>query len=210
MEIDWNDLTTMLVSVLCGGLLGIEREYQNKSAGLRTIVLICLGSTIFTMVSQRIGGSDDRVAANIITGIGFIGAGVIFKENFNVKGLTTAAVIWVAAAIGMLTGLRDYNLAYLLTFIILIVLSGFAQLEFQIDSINHKSIYRITFKDDKLTNISQIQDMIRNESLTVNVKRLSKMDSKLIAYFEVRGNKKRFQILTEKFLITPEILAIEQ
>ena len=83
MEINSNDLTTMLVSVLCGGLLGIEREYLNKSAGLRTIVLICLGSTIFTMVSQRVGGSEDRIAANIITGIGFIGAGVIFKENFN-------------------------------------------------------------------------------------------------------------------------------
>lgn len=80
MEINSNDLTTMLASVVCGGLLGIEREYLNKSAGLRTIVLICLGSTIFTMVSQRVGGSEDRIAANTITGIGFIGAGVIFKE----------------------------------------------------------------------------------------------------------------------------------
>lgn len=210
MEIDWNDLTTMLVSVLCGGLLGVEREYQNKSAGLRTIVLICLGSTIFTMASQRIGGSDDRIAANIITGIGFIGAGVIFKENFNVKGLTTAAVIWVSAAIGMLVGLRDYNLAYLLTAIILIVLSGFAQIEFQLDSINHKSNYRINFRDDKLTNISLIIDMIKNEKLTVNVKHLSKRDSQLIAIFEVRGNKKRFQLLTEKLLAIPEILVIEQ
>ena len=209
MGIDLNDFTTMLVSVLCGGLLGIEREYQNKSAGLRTIVLICLGSTIFTMVSQQIGGTDDRVAANIITGIGFIGAGVIFKENYNVKGLTTAAVIWISAAIGMVIGVGEYNLAYLLTAIILIVLSGFAQLEFRIDSINHKRTYRLSFRDDNLANISLILDMIRDENLKASVRHLSKADNKLMVHIEVRGNKKRFSTLTEKFLAKSEILGLE-
>ncbi|WP_411274670.1 MgtC/SapB family protein [Daejeonella sp.] len=209
MVIDWNDLTTMLVSVLCGGLLGVEREYHNKSAGLRTIVLICLGSTVFTMVSQRIGGSDDRVAANIITGIGFIGAGVIFKENLNVKGLTTAAVIWISAAIGMVVGIGEYNMAYLLTVIILIVLSGFEQLEFQIDSINHKSNYYITFKDDKLFNIDLILEMAKAEKLKASVMHFSKADGKLTANIEVRGNKKHFSRLTDKFLAKPEILGLE-
>ncbi len=209
MEIHSNDLTTMLVSVLCGGLLGVEREYQNKSAGLRTIVLICLGSTIFTMISQRMGGSDDRVAANIITGIGFIGAGVIFKENFNVKGLTTAAVIWISAAIGMVIGVEEYKMAFVLSFIVLVVLGGFAKLEFIIDFINHKRTYRITFTDDNLENISWIVDIAKAERLKASVKHLSKSNNRLMVNFEVRGNKKHFQGLTEKLVAKPEILGIE-
>ena len=209
MEINSNDLTTMLVSVLCGGLLGIEREYLNKSAGLRTIVLICLGSTIFTMVSQRVGGSEGRIAANIITGIGFIGGGVIFKENFNVRGLTSAAVIWISSAIGMVIGIREFYLAYILTFIVLIVLSGFAQLEVLMDFINHKRTYRITFQDDKLTNIDLILDMAKDEKLKASLKHLSKSESRLLVNFEIRGNKKHFQVLTEKFVSKPEILGLE-
>ena len=209
MEINSNDLTTMLVSVLCGGLLGIEREYLNKSAGLRTIVLICLGSTIFTMVSQRVGGSEGRIAANIITGIGFIGGGVIFKENFNVRGLTSAAVIWISSAIGMVIGIREFYLAYILTFIVLIVLSGFAQIEALMDFINHKRTYRITFQDDKLTNIDLILDMAKDEKLKASLKHLSKSESRLLVNFEIRGNKKHFQILTEKFITKPEILGLE-
>lgn len=209
MEILPDDITTMAVSVICGSLLGVEREYQNKSAGLRTIVLICLGSTIFTMISQRIGGSDDRVAANIITGIGFIGAGVIFKENFNVKGLTTAAVIWISAAIGMVIGVAEYQLGFILSFIVLIVLGGFARLEGFLDFINHKRTYRITFNDDDLDNINMIVDMAIADSLKATVKHLSKSNNRLMVNFEIRGNKKHFQSLTEKLVAKPAILAIE-
>lgn len=209
MEVHSSDLTTMLVSVLCGGLLGIEREYQNKSAGLRTIVLICLGSTIFTMISQHIGGSDDRVAANIITGIGFIGAGVIFKENFNVKGLTTAAVIWISAAIGMVIGVEEYQMAFILSFIVLVVLSGFAKMESALDFINHKRTYRITYIDDNLDNISWTKDIIEQQKLKASVGHLSKSHNRLMVNFEVRGNKKHFQALTECLVARPEIQGIE-
>jgi putative Mg2+ transporter-C (MgtC) family protein len=209
MEISQNDLTTMLVSVLCGSVLGIEREYQNKSAGLRTIVLICLGSTVFTMISLRIGGGDDRVAANIITGIGFIGAGVIFKENFNVKGLTTAAVIWIAAAIGMVIGVEEYNLGLVLSLIVLVVLGGFAKLEFVIDIFNHKRTYRITFTDDNLGNIDWLIALAKEEQLIASVRHLSKSNNRLIVNFEVKGNKKHFQALTEQLVVKTEILGIE-
>lgn len=209
MEALQNDFITMLVSVLCGCALGIEREYQNKSAGLRTIVLICLGSTIFTMISQRIGGSDGRVAANIITGIGFIGAGVIFKENFNVKGLTTAAVIWISAAIGMVIGVEEYKLGFVLSFIVLVVLGGFAKLELFIDFINHKRRYKITFMDANLQNISWLIEMAKEEKLKASVRHLSKLNNQLIVNFELTGNKKYFQSLTEKLVIRPEILGIE-
>jgi putative Mg2+ transporter-C (MgtC) family protein len=84
------DLIKIAIAVVCGGLLGLERQYKNKTAGFRTIILICLGSTIYTMVAQRAGAG---VNINIVTGIGFIGAGVIFKDNITVSGLTTASVI---------------------------------------------------------------------------------------------------------------------
>src|ERR1700736_2801153 len=108
MSITNPDLIKIAIAVLCGGLLGLERQYKNKTAGFRTIILICLGSALFTMVAQH-GGQVANL--NIVTGVGFIGAGVIFKDNITVSGLTTAAVIWISAAIGMAIGSGNYTLA---------------------------------------------------------------------------------------------------
>src|SRR5688572_18351765 len=134
------DLNSILVSILCGSILGFEREYFNKSAGFRTIILICLGSTMFTLISRYSTGSDDRIAANIITGIGFIGAGVIFKDKLTVLGLTTAAVIWTAAGIGMAAGIGEHMLAFLVTIFTLAVLSIFGKAEFVIDRLNKRRV----------------------------------------------------------------------
>ncbi len=207
--VNQTDLITMLISIACGGLLGLEREYQNKSAGLRTLVLICLGSTVFTMISSRIGINDDRIAANIITGIGFIGAGVIFKENFNVKGLTTASIIWVAAAVGMMIGIGNYLLGIVLSILVLIILSVFAKLENLLDSINHQKTYTITFTDNKPEYRDMISEMVLKEGLRSKITYLSKTDERLRASFEVIGNKKRFQSLTEKFLSMSVIQEIQ-
>jgi putative Mg2+ transporter-C (MgtC) family protein len=104
----WADTVLVLVSVLCGLIIGQERESKNKPAGLRTVTLICIGSTIFTLVSILIvdGGSNDpgRIAAQVVTGIGFLGAGAIIREHGTIVGLTTAATIWVTAAIGVMVG----------------------------------------------------------------------------------------------------------
>ena len=98
----------VLVSVLCGLIIGQERESKNKPAGLRTVTLICVGSTIFTLASILIvaGGSNDpgRIAAQVVTGIGFLGAGAIMREHGTIVGLTTAATIWSTAAIGVMIG----------------------------------------------------------------------------------------------------------
>ncbi len=82
-EIIWK----IILSIIIGGLIGAEREYRSKSAGFRTLTLICVGATLFTVFSQLIGapGNPDRIASNIVTGIGFVGAGVIFKSDFGVK-----------------------------------------------------------------------------------------------------------------------------
>jgi putative Mg2+ transporter-C (MgtC) family protein len=97
----------ILVSTICGAIVGAERERAEKPAGLRTLTLICLGSTIFTVMSidPAFGAVDrSRIAAQIVTGVGFLGAGAILRERGSVTGLTTAASIWVIAAVGMVVG----------------------------------------------------------------------------------------------------------
>jgi putative Mg2+ transporter-C (MgtC) family protein len=96
-----------LAAILCGAIVGAERERLEKPAGLRTLVLVCLGSAVFTMSSflfTSTTGDSGRVAAQIVTGIGFLGGGVILREAAGVKGTTTAASIWITAAMGMVVG----------------------------------------------------------------------------------------------------------
>src|ERR1700744_4706019 len=101
-----DELLKVGFSILCGGLLGIERQYKNKTAGFRTIILISLGSALFTMIAQHV---KMGVNINVITGIGFMGAGIVFKDGIGVSGLTTASVIWVAAPLGMLAGAGNFE-----------------------------------------------------------------------------------------------------
>ncbi len=108
---------------LLGGIIGLEREMRGYPAGIRTIALVTLGSCLFTDISQLLGG-DDRVAAQIVTGIGFLGAGVIFREGLNVKGITTAATIWSAAAIGMAVGIELYLVATLGAIAVFLILES--------------------------------------------------------------------------------------
>src|SRR4051812_40951933 len=99
------DIVKLLLAIVLGSIIGAEREYRTKSAGFRTIILVCVGSALFTIFSIRIGvGNPDRIAANIITGIGFLGAGAIFRNKDHVTGITTATTIWMVAAIGMGVG----------------------------------------------------------------------------------------------------------
>ncbi|WP_256013063.1 MgtC/SapB family protein [Desertivirga xinjiangensis] len=210
-DFEQHDLIRVILSILCGSLIGFEREYKNKSAGFRTLILICMGSTIFTIVSQRASGeSDDRIAANIITGIGFIGAGVIFKDGLNVKGLTTAAVIWVVAALGMVIALFHYSLSIILTFIVLLILSVFNKVESFIDYINHQKTFNVTFKNDDLGNLLQLEQEAEKRGLKSRRIRLSKSLCKLNAVFEISGRKKElasFNTYLVELPSTEEVLA---
>jgi putative Mg2+ transporter-C (MgtC) family protein len=116
----------LLLAAAIGAIVGIEREYRHKTAGLRTNILITVGSALFTMVSYELAatpGSDpSRVAAQIVTGIGFLGAGAIMRTDSGVQGLTTAATVWVNAALGMAAGAGEYRLALLGAIVTLAVL----------------------------------------------------------------------------------------
>jgi len=116
-------LGRLAFAVVLGGLIGLERELRGYPAGIRTMALITMGAMLFTDVSQILGG-DDRVAAGIVTGIGFLGAGVIFREGYTVRGITTAATIWASAAIGMAIGRELYLVAGLGTLLVFVVLEA--------------------------------------------------------------------------------------
>lgn len=135
----------LILAVLIGGAIGAEREYRSKSAGFRTLTLICLGATLFTILSELIGGkgTPDRIASNVVVGIGFVGAGVIFKGDSKVSGITTAAMIWVTAALGMAIGAGFEMIAFVACMLILVVLFIFSLLEGWIDRVNQIRNYKI-------------------------------------------------------------------
>lgn len=137
MDLNWELAVRLLVAALLGSLVGWEREQAQRPAGLRTYMLVSFGSALFTVLSiTAFGASADpgRLAANIAVGIGFLGAGTIFREGEVVRGLTTAAGLWAVAAIGMAAGVGHYLLAAISTVIVLVILAGVRFLEVHKDT----------------------------------------------------------------------------
>jgi putative Mg2+ transporter-C (MgtC) family protein len=111
------------LAIILGALVGAERKKERKPAGLRTYILVCLGSTLISIVSvDFFGGDPARIAAGVVTGIGFLGAGAIIATKGAVRGLTTAAGLWVIAAVGLAVGAGAYLLATIVAIIMLLVL----------------------------------------------------------------------------------------
>jgi putative Mg2+ transporter-C (MgtC) family protein len=105
---DWTVIVPLLLALVLGAVVGLERELGAQPAGLRTHMLVAVGAALFTVAGYELGTDRTRVAAQVVTGIGFLGAGAIFKEGVNISGLTTAASLWVTAAVGLACGLRLY------------------------------------------------------------------------------------------------------
>jgi len=122
----------LVAAVILGGFVGLERELRDKPAGFRTIILICVGACLFTILSEALGGPDfdkTRIAAQIVTGIGFLGAGVILRGRADVFGITTASTIWAVAAIGTAVGFGHIGLAAVGTVAVLVALLLFDSIE---------------------------------------------------------------------------------
>lgn len=123
MELGSN-LVNLLVAAGLSGLIGFEREYNKRDAGLRTHIMVGMGAALFTIVGAELGVDPTRMAAQVVSGIGFIGAGAIFRAGDNIKGLTTAAGMWTVAGIGVAAGFGMLELAVTATVIALVVLFG--------------------------------------------------------------------------------------
>jgi len=114
----------ILLAAILGIIIGIQREWKGKPAGVRTLTLISIGSALFSIISELgfIGGDPSRIASGIVTGIGFLGAGAILHRHGGVEGLTTAAAIWVTAGIGLAAGAGLYLIAAVVTAVVLAIL----------------------------------------------------------------------------------------
>jgi putative Mg2+ transporter-C (MgtC) family protein len=168
----------LLASLVAGGMIGYERSYRGRPAGFRTHTLVCLASTVLMLVTvyewqwvqartpDTIRLDPTRMAQGIMTGIGFLGAGVIFKEALSVRGLTTAASIWITAAIGILIGIGFYYPAALTTVLVLFVLSMFQFIESRMPVQNYARL-DVVFPRGSVLEEAELLDQLRAEGFSV-------------------------------------------
>ena len=196
------NLIKLGMSVLIGGIIGAEREFQDKAAGFRTIILITVGSTLFTIFSMSMdpGFTRTRIAANIVTGIGFLGAGAIVREHGRIAGLTTAATIWLSAALGMGVGAGELIFVSIATLVIVIVLWVFPRIEERIDRIRESRSYKIVVATGGTRNVVKIQQVLDECSLHILEHHQSKSEDSIIGTWRVIGSPKNHDKFVEFIL----------
>ncbi len=200
-------ITRLIVSVLLGAVIGAEREYRDKSAGLRTMILISAGSSLFMLISILLtNGTTDRIASTIVTGIGFIGGGVIFKSDKEVAGLTTAAAIWMSAAIGMASGAGLFLPAVLFTVVTLLVLAALSWSENVIDKLNQDKTYEITTPFQQGI-IDQCELQIKEMGLGYKLLYCKRNEKEITLSWKISGSKKNHSALISKWLNDERISA---
>lgn len=209
MEFYSEEIIKLLISFAAGAVIGFEREYRSKPAGLRTLILISLGSTLFTIISIRIGGDPSRMAANVITGIGFLGGGIIFREADRVVGTTTAATIWVTSAIGVCIGSGHYDLTVVCFVLLLFSLIAMNIIEKRFINIRHQARnYRIeSIYHHKM--LKHYEQLFRDYGLKVNRGKQSRSGDKISGSWMLEGSEKEHEKLTKHLLNDPEIIELD-
>jgi putative Mg2+ transporter-C (MgtC) family protein len=195
-----SDTLRVILAMLAGGLIGLEREYRDKSAGFRTLIFIGAGAALLTILSYNIGGEDDstRIAANIVTGIGFLGAGAILRDGMKVAGLTTAATIWLTAAIGMAFGAGELLFGGLITLLSLIVLWLFPAFEHAVDRFREERVYEVSVAGGK-ESVAAIESAMKNAGLKNIVrqhfKEVSGMRCRWVSFGKPQNHEKFVEFL---------------
>jgi len=191
----------LLLAIVVGGIIGFEREMRSKSAGFRTLILICVGATLFTIFSQIIGikTSPDRIASNVVVGIGFLGAGVIFRGDSRTSGITTATAIWVTAALGVGIGCGYYAVAIAGCLLVFIVLALFAFFDPWIDRINQIRNYRISYPYEE-HNQHKYEELMEKYGLKIKSRAQSKIGNIIKGSWLVQGNEKKHHEFIEMIL----------
>ncbi len=194
-------LLKLSAAILIGSLIGAEREFRDKAAGFRTNILITVGSAMFTILGQWIEPSAAaRIAANIVTGIGFLGAGAIMHERGHVAGLTTAATIWFAAAIGMAIGAGLWPLAMIGTAIILLVLLVFPPVEVWISKRRVTRNYTIVLSPGHAVHLERIDHALKSCSLRIRERHLTKAPEAITSNWLVHGTPNQQEQFVEKMM----------
>lgn len=196
------DIYKAIIAIVAGLILGFEREMKDKSAGLKTITVICLGSTLFSIISYKLAGDGDptRIASYIVSGIGFLGAGVIFKEGFNVYGLTTAGVIWIAAAVGMAIGFGEVYIAFTFLVSAIIIINASKYITRHFLPQHHSKILKLQLSADNFSRKPDIISGIKNISKEVSEIALEKRNDHIIITLDLHISNKEIEKL-EAYLV---------
>ena len=210
----------LFVAAMLGGVIGLEREYRAKEAGFRTHFLVALGSGLFMILSQF--GFDDvlahyeqvsldpsRIASQVVTGIGFIGAGTIIFQKHVVRGLTTAAGLWVTSAIGMTAGAGMYVLSIATTVLVLLCLEA---LYFILQHFGTRNI-TVTFSTPKEENIQPVVQRLRDKEIIIDSYEMTRKDTSSGHYFvvtmEMKFKRKRYKNHLLNFMAEFENVTVE-
>ena len=210
----------LFVAAMLGGVIGLEREYRAKEAGFRTHFLVALGSGLFMILSQfgfndvlahyeRVSLDPSRIASQVVTGIGFIGAGTIIFQKHVVRGLTTAAGLWVTSAIGMTAGAGMYVLSIATTVLVLLCLEA---LYFILQHFGTRNI-TVTFSTPKEENIQPVLQRLRDKEIIIDSYEMIRKDTSSGHYFvvtmEMKFKRKRYKNHLLNFMAEFENVTVE-
>lgn len=194
-------MARLILAAVLGGAIGLERELSNKPAGLRTNLFICFGAAMFTILSDQMvaggGGDRSRIASQIIPGIGFIGAGSILHSRGSVTGLTTAATLFVVAAIGMACGAGFYLQAVFATMVILVALSllGWIETHFSLKPLI-LTYEAVGEKADEL--MSEVNRILEQEQRLMESVQIGRSDGDFRVNFAIDATRKEHQSLLQR------------
>ncbi|HSZ72825.1 MAG TPA: MgtC/SapB family protein [Cytophagaceae bacterium] len=201
----------LIVALIVGAIIGAEREYRSKAAGFRTVILVTVGACLFTILSIQLGGAGDkaRIAANIVTGIGFLGAGAIYRDKISIRGITTATTIWISAAIGMAIGCSQFSLTVWVTSIAMIILLSFSWFQRIIDTVNQEKTYKITYGEEQMDQITVIENLFHSYRLECfRVKQIKHKDEIVIVY-TANGKERNHGLFLNDLYLQTQIKAFE-
>lgn len=206
------EILQLSMAVLYGAIIGFEREYRSKAAGFRTITMITLGATLFTVLSFQIGteGSHDRIAANVVMGIGFLGAGVIFKDGFSISGLTTSATIWVSAAMGMALGIKEYAVATATLVLAIVVLALFEKIQDLIDKYHQARVYKISFHADFSDHQMAVEEELKRSKLKYKIKKSWRSKEEVNFQYVVSGKSREVDAFTNYLMHSRDVKGFEE
>ncbi|MCX5784040.1 MAG: MgtC/SapB family protein [Elusimicrobia bacterium] len=205
------NIIRVLLSVALGGIIGLEREFHDKPAGFRTNILICLGATLFTIISQAVGlayGQDPgRISAQIVTGVGFLGAGAILRDGMRITGLTTAATIWLVAAVGMAVGYGYYELSLWSALATIGVQMIFGRLERMAFKRGRREIHLKCSANQEA--VDKICAVVKDSGLKITGRKIAKQGGSFAVDISVYGSRENLESAMSKLIQIQEIADLE-
>lgn len=210
ISIYFEEAGQVIFAFVIGAIIGLEREFRSKPAGFRTMILICVGSCLYTILSKEAGGiTTDRIASNIVTGIGFIGAGVIFKEGITVNGLTTAALIWITAALGMAIGYHNYPIAVVVSGIVVIVLFVLEPVQRFINRFHKVKDYKIQMKESGNNFKVELESFFAKHELDYRCMKATKQDHDVVYIYRISSRSRNYDLVGDFLINHKEVKSFE-